>query len=51
MSRISCLYRGLPLAKGIEHEIEAFGQCFATADQKEGMAAFLGKRPAAFKGN
>lgn len=27
-----------------------FGLCFATADQKEGMAAFLEKRPAAFQG-
>ena len=29
-------------------EIEGFAQCFATADQKEGMAAFLEKRVAAF---
>jgi enoyl-CoA hydratase len=27
-----------------------FGQCFATKDQKEGMDAFLNKRPAAFTG-
>lgn len=28
-----------------------FGLCFATADQKEGMAAFLEKRPAVFQGS
>jgi enoyl-CoA hydratase len=32
------------------YEQEIFGACFATADQKEGMAAFLGKRPAALSG-
>jgi enoyl-CoA hydratase len=32
------------------YEQEIFGACFATADQKEGMAAFLGKRPAAWSG-
>ena len=31
-------------------ESEIFGLCFSTADQKEGMAAFLEKRPATFKG-
>ena len=31
-------------------ENKLFGGCFATADQKEGMAAFLEKRKAAFKG-
>jgi enoyl-CoA hydratase len=31
-------------------EIEGFAGCFETADQKEGMAAFVGKRKAAFKG-
>ena len=31
-------------------ENKLFGSCFATADQKEGMAAFLEKRKAAFKG-
>ncbi|MBQ9931498.1 MAG: enoyl-CoA hydratase/isomerase family protein [Firmicutes bacterium] len=34
----------------IEVEAVLFGKCFATADQKEGMAAFLGKRKPAFKG-
>ena len=31
-------------------EIELFGSCFATQDQKEGMKAFLEKRAAAFTG-
>ena len=35
-------------AIGLENKL--FGKCFATADQKEGMDAFLNKRPAAFKG-
>ncbi len=38
----------LPEANGLE--IEGFAACFGTADQKEGMAAFLEKRPASFKG-
>ena len=32
-------------------ENKLFGQCFATKDQKEGMDAFLNKRPAAFTGD
>jgi enoyl-CoA hydratase len=31
-------------------EQSLFGQCFDTEDQKEGMQAFLEKRPAAFSG-
>ena len=34
---------------GIACENELFAMCFATADQKEGMGAFLEKRPAVFK--
>lgn len=35
---------------GIALEADLFGLCFATADQKEGMEAFLQKRKADFKG-
>jgi enoyl-CoA hydratase len=31
-------------------ESELFGLCFSTSDQKEGMAAFVAKRPAKFQG-
>ena len=37
-------------ADAIELENVAFGKCFATEDQKEGMTAFLEKRPAKFVG-
>ncbi len=39
----------MDLARACAYEAELFGYSFATADQKEGMAAFLEKRPAAFK--
>lgn len=39
----------LTTAEAIELENKYFSKCFATADQKEGMAAFLGKRKAEFK--
>ncbi len=38
------------LRRGNEIERWAFSQCFDTSDQKEGMAAFLEKRPATFTG-
>jgi enoyl-CoA hydratase len=36
--------------KACRYEADQFALCFATADQKEGMAAFLEKRPASFQG-
>ncbi len=36
------------LAEGVRFERRVFHSLFATADQKEGMAAFIGKRPAKF---
>lgn len=39
-----------PQVNGFEVEIDAFAQCFATADFKEGVDAFLNKRKAMFKG-
>jgi enoyl-CoA hydratase len=37
------------LADGVMFERRLFHALFATSDQKEGMAAFVEKRPAAFK--
>ena len=37
------------LADGVTHERQVFHSLFATEDQKEGMAAFVAKRKAAFK--
>src|SRR3954453_11276763 len=39
----------MSLAEGIRFERRLFHAMFATADQKEGMAAFVGKRAAEFK--
>ena len=38
-----------PLADGVMFERRLFHGLFATQDQKEGMDAFVNKRPAAFK--
>jgi enoyl-CoA hydratase len=40
----------LPLGQALALEAELFGALFATADQKEGMRAFLAKRPPKFEG-
>lgn len=40
----------LDLGAGLELESRLFGQCCGTQDQKEGMRAFLEKRPAKFTG-
>lgn len=47
----ACIDRGMQMDidDGIALENELFAMCFATADQKEGMTAFLEKRPAAFQ--
>ncbi len=38
------------LQNGLSGEARLFGACFSTADQKEGMAAFLARRPPTFTG-
>jgi enoyl-CoA hydratase len=40
----------LPLAQGLRAERDRFEALFATQDQREGMAAFLEKRPATWRG-
>ncbi len=42
--------QSLDLAQACAIESDLFGLAFATEDQKEGMQAFLEKRPAAFRG-
>ncbi len=39
----------MSLAAGVNFERRVFHSLFATADQKEGMAAFVAKRPAKFE--
>ena len=41
---------GVDLATGCALEVEAFAVLFGTEDAREGLKAFLEKRPAAFKG-
>lgn len=38
------------VASGLDSELALFGACFGTADQREGMRAFIEKRPATFTG-
>jgi enoyl-CoA hydratase len=40
----------LPLAAGVQHERQLFGQLFGTPDQVEGMRAFLEKRDPRWEG-
>lgn len=51
MSKIA-INRGIEVdtKTGVAYEGEVFGLCFATADQKEGMAAFVEKRKPVFTG-
>ena len=42
--------QSISLDAALSLEARSFGLMFATADQREGMAAFLGKRKAEFKG-
>lgn len=40
----------LDMSSALAHEAQLFALCFASSDQKEGMAAFLDKRPPNFSG-
>jgi enoyl-CoA hydratase len=40
----------LPIEEGLAYERDLFCLCFSTEDKKEGVAAFLEKRPAAWTG-
>lgn len=40
----------MDIESGQAYEAEVFGLCFSTADQKEGMSAFIEKRKAKFSG-
>lgn len=48
---IECINAGVEnKGNGFEKEVNAFGECFDTADMKEGTTAFLEKRKAVFTG-
>ncbi len=42
---------GSDIEDGLEYELNCFAHCFSTQDQKEGMKAFLEKRPPQFTGS
>jgi enoyl-CoA hydratase len=48
----ACVNKSLALDidSGLDFEAEAFGLCFGTVDQKEGMLAFLEKRTPTYRG-
>lgn len=48
--RLMCLALNGTIADGLATEVELFGQAFGTADQREGMTAFIEKRTPAFTG-
>jgi enoyl-CoA hydratase len=48
---IECINTGIENKEnGFDKEVSAFGECFGTADMKEGTTAFLEKRKAVFTG-
>jgi len=48
---IECVNNFDHTQQGYDFEVKKFGECFATEDMKEGVAAFLEKRKANFKGS
>ena len=58
-AQLAVRYSKEAINRGVETDMDTaiaienylFGLCFATADQKEGMEAFLAKRKPEFKGN